>query len=314
MAIVRFVDQTNKNPKRQLDQLMRSQESGLEGRAKLTADMTLDSLYMSILHMAFGNGDLEDDCKVQSVLGAVILATNPLSPSTIATLLGLDLGDVFPLLSSLHSLLILSEDINQPVQPFHKSFSDFIVNPARCASPRFCVSPPDQHAELVVGCLELLNRNLGWDACKLPDGVFTPLCSNWEQIAKQQIGKVLEYACDSWDKHLNNTTPIQKPKIKPSLRRFLEEKVLFWLEVLSAPSSLWGALYRLEIAEKWLGVCYPTLFVQRSKIHWTGSKCRRIPTSPSVPVAHPRTLSRLWPLPILVRLEREIPEVKINLN
>ena len=123
MATVRFVDQPSKNPKRQLDRLIQSQESRLEGKTKLRADMTLDSLYITIFHEAFGDDDdPEHDAKVRSVLGAVILATNPLSPSTIAELLGLDPGDVFPLLSSLHSLLVLSEDVDQPVQPFHKSF------------------------------------------------------------------------------------------------------------------------------------------------------------------------------------------------
>ena len=141
MATVRFIDQKNKNPKKQLDRLIQSQESGLEGKTKLRANTTLDSLYMSILHEAFGDDDPEDDPKVRSVLGAVILATNPLSPSTIAALLGFDPEDVFPLLSSLHSLLILPEDIDQPVRPFHKSFPDFIVDPARCTDPRFCVSP-----------------------------------------------------------------------------------------------------------------------------------------------------------------------------
>ena len=144
MATVRFVDQTNKNPKKQLDRLIQSQESRLEGKTKLSAEKTLDSLYMTIFQEAFGDDDPEDHAKVRSVLGAVILAFKPPSLSMIAALLGLDPGDVFPLLSSLHSLLIFSEEIDEPVLPFHKSFPDFIVDPARCADARFRVSPPDQ--------------------------------------------------------------------------------------------------------------------------------------------------------------------------
>ena len=265
MATVRLVDQPSKNPKRQLDRLIQSQESRLEGGTKLRADTTLDSLYLAIFHEAFGDDeDLEDDAKVRSVLGAVILATNPLSPSTIAELLGLDLGDVFPLLSSLHSLLILSEDTDQPVRPFHKSFSDFIVDPARCANPRFRISPPDQHAELVVGCLELLHSKLGWDMCKLIDQDFKGQGAprNRERTTKH-IGKAVEYACESWDKHLNNTTLTQKTKIAPILRRFLEEKVLFWLHVLSALGALrgpWAVIDRMDMSIEWLGVCCIPLF------------------------------------------------------
>ena len=260
-AMVRFIDQRNKNPRRQLDQLIQSQESGFEGKAKLKGDMTLDSFYILILHEAFGGGDPEDDAKVRSVLGAVILAINPLSPSTIAELLDLDLEDVLPLLSSLRSLLIFSEDIDQPVQPFHKSFSDFIVDPVRCADPSFCVSPPDQHAELAVGCLELMNRKLGSGVCKLPRRIFEAPYDGRGEVTKQLIGEALEYACESWDKHLGNVTPTQKHKITPVLCRFLEEKVLFWLEVQNALSHLASAFDTLTTAITWSGVSYISLFL-----------------------------------------------------
>jgi hypothetical protein len=154
MATVRFIDQKNNNPKKQLDRLLQSpEESVFEGKSKFRVNTTLDSLYMSIIQEAFGDDDPENDPMVRSVLGAVVLATNPLSPSTIAALLDFDTEDVFPLLSSVHSLLVLQEDIDHPVRPFHKSFPDFIVDPARCADPRFRVCPPDQHMELLVGCL-----------------------------------------------------------------------------------------------------------------------------------------------------------------
>ena len=99
-ATVRFIDHKTSRPKKQLDRLLQSPEiSVFEGKTKFTATTTLDSLYTSILEDAFG--DYSDDyAKVCSVLGAVILAANPLSPSSIAALLGLDIDEVFPLLSS----------------------------------------------------------------------------------------------------------------------------------------------------------------------------------------------------------------------
>ena len=116
MATVKFLDHKNNDPRGQLDLLLQSPESSTrEGKAKLTTNTTLDLLYTSILQEAFGDDDPEDDSKTRSVLGAVILATNPLSPSTIAVLLGFRTTDVFLRLSSAHSLLILREDINHPV-------------------------------------------------------------------------------------------------------------------------------------------------------------------------------------------------------
>ena len=130
------------------------------------------------------------------------LAINPLSPSTIATLLGFDTEDVFPFLSSVHSLLIFQEDLDHPVQPFHKSFPDFIVDPTRCADQRFLVSPPDHHAELLIGCLKLMNRELEQNMCKLSDGVLNSEVDDLREKTDQYINHSLRYACRSWHKHL----------------------------------------------------------------------------------------------------------------
>jgi hypothetical protein len=128
MATVKFVD--GDSPRDRLDLLLQSPESSArEGKTKFGTNATLDSLYTSILQQAFGENDPEDDPRVLSVLGAMVLAVNPLSPSVIATLLGFDTEAVFFHLSSIHSLLVLQEDVDDPVLPFHKSFPDFITDP-----------------------------------------------------------------------------------------------------------------------------------------------------------------------------------------
>ena len=309
MATVRFVDQPSKNPKRQLDRLIQSQESRLEGKAKLRAGMTLDSLYMTIFHEAFGDDDPEADAKIRSVLGAVILATNPLSPSTIAALLHLDLGDVLPLLSSLHSLLIFSEDIDQPVRPFHKSFSDFIVDPARCASPRFGVTPPDQHAELVAGCLGLINGRMKGNMCKLPDGVTNAEAND---RTEQYIDEALEYACLTWHKHLDATISTKRPKISPILHRFMEEKFWFWLEALSVLGAVREAVCALEMIEKWLDVRFISFFALLSDANQAGRRRCGLSTSPFLREAYSGTI--LWPLLAPVRSEQVIQVLQASLD
>jgi len=255
VATIRFIDHKNNNPQRQLDRLLDSPESsGFEGKTKFTANVTLDSLYTSILQEAFGDGYPEDDPKVRSVLGAVVLAVNPLSPSAIATLLGFDIEEVSPILSSVHSLLSLHEDVDHPVRPFHKSFPDFIVDPARCANSRFRVCPPDQHNELLIGCLELMNRSLQPNICKLPDSVLNSEVNDLKKRTKQYIHRALEYACRSWHKHIVDTTPAHGPEITSVLHRFLEGKFIFWLEVLSILGAAREAVNALEAAARWLDV------------------------------------------------------------
>ena len=244
VAAIRFIDHRINSPKKQLDRLLQSQGSGtFEGKAEFKANMTLDSLYMSILQEAFGGDDPENDPRIRSILGAVVLATNPLSPSAITTLLGFELGEAYRILSLIHSLLILQEDVDKPVRPFHKSFPDFVVDPARCTDQRFRVSPPDQHVELLAGCLETMNRELERNMCELPDGVMNSEVPDLKEKIEEHIGEALEYACRSWHKHLVGTIP---DHVAPILQEFLEKKFLFWLEVLSVLGTARGAIDALE--------------------------------------------------------------------
>jgi len=256
-ATVKFIDNQNSNPRRRLDLLLQSPEnSAREGKVKLK-NTTLDSLYTSILQQAFGDDDPEDDPRVRSILGVVVLATNPLSPSTIAMLLGFDTEDVLPLLSSIHSLLVLQEDAGHPVRPFHKSFPDFVTDPNRCTDQRFHISPPAHHLQLLINCLGLMNRTLEKNMCGLPDAVANLDVSDLKERTKRCITPALRYACMSWHTHLvdADTTPVRAPTITPILRQFLEEKFLFWLEVLSVLGAARNAIEALQAATDWLEVC-----------------------------------------------------------
>ena len=77
----------------------------MRGKDEAQGEYNLDSLWASILQGAFGDEDeSDDDFKIQSVLGAMTLAANPLSPSSIAGLLGFDAEEGFALLSLVQSL------------------------------------------------------------------------------------------------------------------------------------------------------------------------------------------------------------------
>ncbi|KAF9643297.1 hypothetical protein BDM02DRAFT_3176086, partial [Thelephora ganbajun] len=255
MATVKFIDHKNNNPQRQLERILQLPASSThEGKTRFRPNTTLDSLYMSILQQAFDDDDddPEGDSIIRSVLGAVILAVNPLSPSTIAALLSIDREDVFLRLSSIHSLLILQEDVDSPVRAFHKSFPDFIVDPTRCINERFHISPPTHHPELLVGCLELMNQRLEKNMCNLPDAVANCEVDDLRERTKRHLNPALRYACKSWHKHLIDARTIRRPAIASALGRFLEKKFLFWLEVLSVLGAAKEAVGALEVTAKWL--------------------------------------------------------------
>ena len=273
-ATVKFVDDNRRSPRKQLDTLLQSQKIGdHEGEP-------LDSLYTSILQGAFGNAKPKYDDMTRSILGAVILAANPLSPSAIAMLLGFDLDDVLPLLSSLNSLLILHGDVDRPVRVFHKSFPDFITDPARCTNRRFHIPPPDHHLKLLGGSLNLMNRILEKNMCKLPEAVANSDVGDLKERTDKYINPALRYACTTWHTHLIDAeiTPAHTPTITHTLRRFLETKFLFWLEVLSVLGAVRNAVEALRAAEDWLEVCRFRCLVSHSNL---------LRPNPGVPNARP---------------------------
>ena len=259
-ATIKFLGHEHNDPRDQLDLLLQSQEYGdLEGDVELKEGATLDSLYTSILQGAFGKNHPRDDPKVRSVLGAVVLATNPLSPSSIAALFGFRIQDVSRRLSSVHSLLILHEDINYPVQPFHKSFPDFIINPSRCTKERFQISPPDHHLELLICCLSLMNQTLQKNMCNLPEAVKNCEVPDLKERREKYISHALEYACKSWQKHLLDTNTAQRPKVTSALHHFLTNKFLCWLETLSVLGAVRDAVDALKVAAKWVEVSWASV-------------------------------------------------------
>ena len=271
-ATAKFIGRQSSCPEMQLKRILECPESTAhEGCTRLaSADATLDSLYMSILRDGFPLcGDNQKRYqRVRSVLGAVVLASNPLSPSTIATLLG-DQNATNPL-EALHSILNF-KDRDHPTWPFHKSFPDFIIDPTRCIDQRFHVSPPVHHSELLMGCLELMSQ-LEKNMCKLRDGVANSEVSGLKERTERCIDPALQYACESWHKHLVHAA--RTPEVISVLHRFLKDKFLFWLEVISVLGSVRSAAHSLGATKKWLGqVCLVSgrnawlVFTQTRMIH-----------------------------------------------
>ena len=289
VATIKFVDKQNSHPRTQLDLLLQSPEnSAREGRIKFRPNTTLDSLYTSILLEAFGdNDDPDSDPKVQSILGAMTLAANPLSPSSIARLLGFDVEEVFSLFSSVQSLLILQEDIDSPVRPFHKSFPDFITDPNRCTDPRFHISPLDHHSRILVACLNLMDQTLVKNTCKLPEGVTNSDVKDMAERIERYVEPALRYACRSWHVHLvgGYAGSVNMLETSSALLRFLEGKFLCWLEILSVLGAVRVAVDALQATVDWLEVrqAYVVDVLIKSLIHGVG-------------VAHPRPCLRLFSL------------------
>jgi len=251
-ATVKFLDSDIHLPEHRLDAIFQLPEcTAPEGKTRINPKTTLDSLYTSILQMAFSEGDPEVYSKVRSVIGAVVLLINPLPLSAIAKLVSLDPREVMLFLTLVQSLLALGEDFTQPVKPFHKSFPDFITNPSRCTDTRFYISPKHLHLELAVDCLRMMNDGLEQNLLSLPDYALNSEVEDLETRINDLISIALRYACLSWHNHLTETEG-DISSVVFYLRIFLEEKFLAWLEVVSAVGALGEAAVGLEKLVSWL--------------------------------------------------------------
>jgi len=249
VATVNFLKHKFKRPSERLDVIVKSPESTVhEGKVVLKVYNSLDSLYTSILQEAFCEGD---EPMVRSVLGAVALAANPLSPSVIARLMGFEHDEVLSLIQSIQSLLVLNEDIDHPVQPFHKSFPDFITDPSRCSDPQFYISP-NHHIDLFLCCLGLMDKSLRKNVCSIPDYLLNSEVEDLpKRVEESGIHGALEYACKSWYRHLI-VTKYKTADVVSILCCFLEQRLLLWLEVMSVLGAMGDAACALNAAVKWL--------------------------------------------------------------
>jgi len=199
--------------------------------------LSLDSLCTSIFQVSFVDNDAEDDVIVRLVLATVVLVTHPLPPSAIANLIRLEVEEVMSILGSIQPLLILQEDPDQPVEPFHKLLSHLLTSPTRCADERFYIAPGKFHSEIAIRCLKLMN-----EALESNPSLHYHVTNS---------ATALKYAWTSWQVHLAESREDISTLI-PALRRFLEEKFMLWLEASRALGEIIDPVPALNVTISWL--------------------------------------------------------------
>ena len=94
----------------------------------------VDQLYTKVLEHAFHNvhnHDIQFYTNLRSILGTVLLIFNPLSVKGLSELLRRHhtLPFIIHTVCSLHSVLLVPDNMEDPILTFHKSFPDFLTDP-----------------------------------------------------------------------------------------------------------------------------------------------------------------------------------------
>ena len=252
-TLVRFIESEHHDPNERLQLTITSPDSTVnEGRAGI------DQLYAKILAHAFLDVKETDVfTNLRRVLGAVVVAFNPLSRVQIAGILGVNKSVITRSLRHLHSVLLVPKEDSKEIRVFHKSFPDFLQDRHRCTDPRFFIDSPVHHGDIALDCLELLKK-LTPNPCNLPDFVMNRDVQNLPELLEQTVGGAARYACGYWAIHLRSspTTDDYALQLIPSATEFFEDNAIRWVEVMSLENRLESVIHSIYELLDWLGkVC-----------------------------------------------------------
>ena len=256
-TVVKFVSSRHHQPLKRLSLLVSlPQNTSREGESGI------NSLYTEILRQAYsdlGPDDQNPDNqevyrRFRFVVGAVLLAFNPLSMRSLSHLLhDFDTPfDISTTLNPLHSLLLVPEGTEDSIRVFHKSFPDFLMDLRRCQDMRFFVDPSVHHTNILFSCLHLMEERLKKNICDLDDYADLNNASNL-LTRKKCIGEALEYACQFWTKHLVKS-PSSGPdaeEVQKAVDKFFAKYLLFWIEVLIIVGNLDVSVHSINDIQQW---------------------------------------------------------------
>ena len=248
-TVIKFIASKDHPPAERLSDIISFPQSTVkEGKSGI------DQLYTEVLEHAFGNVPADDkrfySC-LRSIVGAVLLLSNPLSIKTLSTLL--KIPHIPTPLRSLHSLLLVPRSEDGSIQVFHKSFPDFLMDPGRCKDERFFINRSVHHQAILLSCLSLMKERLKKNICNLDDYVFLHEVIDLPDRRKAHIGDELEYACEFWATHLGEVSSSGESfeETHKAVNGFFTTCFLTWIEVLTLMGDLSLGIHALRNVEQW---------------------------------------------------------------
>jgi len=274
---IKFIMSKNHTPTQQLNRITSlPQSTSYEGRSGI------DILYSQVLGQAVGDVGVDKEIfcsRFRTVIGAVVVVFTPLSVKALSDLIRLP--GIPTALRSLHSLLLVPTNKDTAVQIFHRSFSDFLMNPRQCTDNQFFIDPSIHHREILLSCLNLMRERLRRNICRLDDYTMLSEVKDLPDRQKDHIGDALKYACCFWTKHLlwipYNDPGVQE--VQEAIDEFFPTCLLFWIEALILMGKLDIGVYVLNDIQQWYTlvsyICRncsenPYLHLFRQGIHASG--------------------------------------------
>jgi hypothetical protein len=193
----------------------------------------LDQMYDGILKRSHApvhgwTGSTNAACNpVKDLLGAISALNEPLSTTSLASLLNMTEYDVSQHLSRLHSVIRIRPGKDQPIRLFHSSFRDFLFDPKRSGGSGFNINLHEVHCRMLQCSFAVMESALRQDICKtVHPGTFAA------EVPRTTIEACIpghvRYACQHWVQHF-----AESKGPSSAILTFLQQHLLHWLEAMS---------------------------------------------------------------------------------
>ena len=238
----------------------------------------LDEMYQRLLAEIIPHEDDEEVIPIfQSVMGQILASREPLTKAALTSIRlhfprvdrSYEVNDV---IGPMGSLLTGTADSQTPIRPLHASFYDFLTDIAR--SDKFFINVSSVDHDLAFASLGVMKQGLRFNICSLESSYLpNSAVHDLDKRVKDSIPAELSYSCRFWGTHVRAAT--LEPLLAKEVEAFLsEERLLFWMEVLSLTRSVGSAARSFISIQDW---CTVRVSKSRLKCILTGGLSRVMP-------------------------------------
>jgi hypothetical protein len=225
--------------------------------------LLVDELYERIL------GDAFRDPRVRArrlrILHTVVCAESGIDIPVLADLTGTDEDTVKKVVESLHAVLFVSQK-DGCVYWYHASFPDFVLSRERTRidislRPNssthqvidvFC-NGPTHHRVLARRCFSVMQESLHFNMCNLPSSyLFDSEVPGFGACIDEKFPPTFRYVSRHWARHLLRAEPAKDEDLFCDLQRFVDNKLLFWIEAMNLLGAKFECHSILKDAECWV--------------------------------------------------------------
>ncbi|KIL63706.1 hypothetical protein M378DRAFT_164132 [Amanita muscaria Koide BX008] len=201
------------------------------------------------------DGDNDDIVnQYQVIVGTIVTIQTPLPVTTLTCFIGKDSEseNIYTMLRNLQSVILLGSDDIPRI--YHKSFSDYLTDPVRCKDTRLFIDPRTCHTHIATRCFEIMDKHLKRNILGLGD--WARFMNNKDGVKEdgitdeqlqEKIPQQLHYSCVYWINHLE-VANIKNSDLMRGLKKFVDEHMLHWFEVLSLIGKLDSAHRAIRIS------------------------------------------------------------------